>query len=70
MDPRKRFVPATVSHSLVELVSQHDGQGHQLLRLVSGIAIHRPLQGGNLRKENNKMELNEIIMWRREGGSS
>ena len=42
-DPGQSSIPAVPGELLVHLVSQHDGQWHHLLRLISGIAIHETL---------------------------
>ena len=42
-DPGQSSIPAVHGELLVQFVSQHDGQWHHLLRLISGIAIHETL---------------------------
>ncbi len=51
-------LPAQVGDLLVELVGEHDGEGHALLGLVRGVAEHQALEGG--RGRGTREELHGI----------
>lgn len=43
-EPPKRLISAQLCQLHVELVSQDNGEGHALLRLVGGVAEHQTLE--------------------------